>query len=84
MKNDFSASSGRSGGDSGGIFCTPGGQGRLTWELWNAGAPRVEARRSTANRRFTPVRSFSAAAAANTFYTRAGDQEVSEIFPLIF
>ena len=39
MKNDFSASPGVNGSDSGGIFCTPGGQGRLACEPWNADAP---------------------------------------------
>jgi hypothetical protein len=53
MKNDFRASSGDNGGDSGGIFCTPGGQGRLTWELWKADVPaKVEA--VTATRRTAP------------------------------
>ena len=36
MKNDFSASSAGSGGDSGGIFCTSGGQGRFACEPWKA------------------------------------------------
>ena len=34
---------GGSGGDSGGIFCTSGGQGRLTCELWKAEAPATAA-----------------------------------------